>query len=126
MSRRKPLHQLAWLALLVASGTCKKSTPPQATANHGHGDEHGESVVATKGPSDLDRPVEELVALSCEHGQKTFECDKCRYEVGFVRLPGESRRRGARQDGQGRAPEGRHARHAHGRSSLRRTARRRT
>jgi cobalt-zinc-cadmium efflux system membrane fusion protein len=38
-------------------------------------------------PSDLDRPVEALVAASCEHQKKTFECDECRHEVGFVRAP---------------------------------------
>lgn len=90
MSHRKPRHQLAWLALLVASGTCKKNTPSQGTfvahAEH-DGDQHGESIVASKGPSDLDRPVEELVALSCEHGLRTFECGTCRYQVGFVLLP---------------------------------------
>jgi cobalt-zinc-cadmium efflux system membrane fusion protein len=37
--------------------------------------------------SDLDRPVEELAAAVCEHGRRTFECDECRYEVGFVRAP---------------------------------------
>jgi cobalt-zinc-cadmium efflux system membrane fusion protein len=37
--------------------------------------------------SDLDMPLNELVALACEHGKKTFECDECRYETGFVRMP---------------------------------------
>jgi len=37
--------------------------------------------------SDLDRQVEDLVALTCEHGKQTFECTECRYEVGFVRAP---------------------------------------
>lgn len=37
--------------------------------------------------ADLDRSLEELVELSCEHGKKTYECDACRYEVGFVRAP---------------------------------------
>ena len=36
--------------------------------------------------SDLDRPVSELFADTCEHGIKTHECDECRYEVG-VRMP---------------------------------------
>jgi membrane fusion protein, heavy metal efflux system len=47
---------------------------------HGHGHE-GEKI------SDLDRPVEELLAATCEHGRKTYECDVCRYEVGVVRAP---------------------------------------
>jgi len=28
-----------------------------------------------------------LVSLTCEHGKRTYECDECRYETGFVRLP---------------------------------------
>ncbi len=39
------------------------------------------------GDGDLDRPVAELFAASCEHGTKTFECDECRYEVGVVKAP---------------------------------------
>jgi len=38
-------------------------------------------------PSDLDRPIEQLVALTCEHGKKTYLCDECRYETGFARAP---------------------------------------
>ncbi|HEX7487565.1 MAG TPA: efflux RND transporter periplasmic adaptor subunit [Anaeromyxobacteraceae bacterium] len=37
--------------------------------------------------SDLDQPVESLLAQSCEHHMKTFECDECRYQVGVVRVP---------------------------------------
>ncbi len=37
--------------------------------------------------SDLDKPVEELFAASCEHGVKTHSCDECRYEVGIVKVP---------------------------------------
>ncbi len=46
----------------------------------GHG--HGENEV-----SDLDRPVSELFAATCEHDIKTHECDECRYEVGVVKAP---------------------------------------
>ena len=49
----------------------------------GHAHDHAEEAKR----SDLDRPVEELLALACEHGKKTFECDECRYEVGVVRVP---------------------------------------
>ena len=45
---------------------------------HGHGEEES---------SDLDRPLDELFAATCEHGKKTYECDECRYEVGVVRVP---------------------------------------
>ncbi|MBI5506190.1 MAG: efflux RND transporter periplasmic adaptor subunit [Deltaproteobacteria bacterium] len=36
---------------------------------------------------DLDRPLDELVAVNCQHDKKAFECDQCRAEVGFVRVP---------------------------------------
>jgi cobalt-zinc-cadmium efflux system membrane fusion protein len=37
--------------------------------------------------SDLDRPVAELFADSCEHEARTFQCDQCRSEVGVVKAP---------------------------------------
>jgi cobalt-zinc-cadmium efflux system membrane fusion protein len=61
-----------------ASG--EKAEHPDEHAGHGHG-EAGEKR------SDLDQPVDELLAQSCEHGKKTFECDECRYEVGVARVP---------------------------------------
>jgi len=48
--------------------------------------EHFQRVPGVQ-PSDLDRPLDEMVALTCEHRKRTFECDECRYEVGFVRVP---------------------------------------
>ncbi|HET9595136.1 MAG TPA: efflux RND transporter periplasmic adaptor subunit [Anaeromyxobacteraceae bacterium] len=57
---------------------------PPEHAEHGGGDGHGHGDAKK---SDLDRPVDELLALTCEHGKKTFECDECRYEVGVVRVP---------------------------------------
>ncbi len=48
-----------------------------AAPNEGH-DHGGEG-------SDLDRPVAELFAASCEHDKKTHQCDECRYEVGVVK-----------------------------------------
>jgi len=47
---------------------------------HGHDEGGGEA-------SDLDQPVASLMAQSCEHGKKTFECEECRYEVGVARVP---------------------------------------
>ena len=82
----------------VAATSCKKASPApapeaaQAKAGSGDGHEahsdegHAENAEAGE-PSDLDRPVEELVSLTCEHKKKTFECDECRYETGFVRAP---------------------------------------
>lgn len=94
------------IVLLCATLACDKATQSQATsapakpaaegAPHQHGErsnhadehsEHGEDHAETEEPSDLDRPVSELVTLSCEHQKKTYECDECRYEVGFVRAP---------------------------------------
>ena len=79
------------LVLVAASASCNKKNPPEATAvAPAKADEHashdGEGAEA-KEPSDLDRPVAELVGLTCEHKKKTYECDECRYEVGFVRAP---------------------------------------
>jgi cobalt-zinc-cadmium efflux system membrane fusion protein len=55
----------------------------------GHGDEHaghGHEGAGSK-VSDLDQPADALLARSCEHGKKAFECDACRYEVGVARVP---------------------------------------
>jgi cobalt-zinc-cadmium efflux system membrane fusion protein len=49
-------------------------------------DTHGHGEAGAK-PSDLDQPVDALLAQSCEHGKHTFECDECRYSVGVVRVP---------------------------------------
>lgn len=46
------------------------------------GHDHGEAE-----ESDLDKPIEELFAASCEHDLKTHACDECRYEVGVVKVP---------------------------------------
>lgn len=62
----------------------KPAAPAPAPAPHGEGDGHGHG---DERKSDLDRPVDELLALTCEHQKKTFECDECRYEVGVVRVP---------------------------------------
>jgi cobalt-zinc-cadmium efflux system membrane fusion protein len=60
-----------------------------AGAEAGHGSEREEHPDAAHGEpqSDLDQPVETLLARSCEHGKKTYECDECRYSVGVVRVP---------------------------------------
>lgn len=80
-------NSLLALALLAASASCNKKNPAEAApAVSAKPEEHGESAEA-KEPSDLDRPVDELVALTCEHKKKTYECDECRYETGFVRAP---------------------------------------
>jgi cobalt-zinc-cadmium efflux system membrane fusion protein len=93
------LSRILLVALAPAvAASCRRAGPAPAPAaaqakdgsedgHEAHPDEgHAEGAKAGK-PSDLDRPVEELVALTCEHGKKTFECDECRYETGFVRAP---------------------------------------
>jgi cobalt-zinc-cadmium efflux system membrane fusion protein len=58
--------------------------PAAAHAEHGDEDGHGRGGEES---SDLDRPLDELFAESCEHGKKAHECDECRYGVGVVRVP---------------------------------------
>ncbi len=107
MTRRAPLL----IALLALAAGCRREPPPAAApappapahderAEHGHdeaaevgraeahehGHGHGEGGDER---SDLDQPVEALMAQSCEHGKKTFECAECRYEVGVARVPRE-------------------------------------
>jgi cobalt-zinc-cadmium efflux system membrane fusion protein len=78
------LHFLSSFLLLAASPACTGSAPaapPRPAEQEGGG--HAEAEEA----SDLDRPVEELVAMTCEHGKKTYRCDECRDETGFARAP---------------------------------------
>jgi len=58
------------------SGSCVPE--PEGHAGHAAGEEE---------KSDLDRPMEELLAASCEHKMPTHQCVECRYEVGVVRVP---------------------------------------
>ncbi|MBK9090699.1 MAG: efflux RND transporter periplasmic adaptor subunit [Holophagales bacterium] len=88
-TRQLPCFLLAMI-VPIAGPSCGKASPAPATAVVE--DEGGVDVghAARAEPtelSDLDRPVEELVTLTCEHEKKTFECDECRYETGFVRAP---------------------------------------
>ncbi len=82
---------LGALGLLVAPSACQRGASPAPTVpaaepsraqETGHEEEHGHGK-----PSDLDRPVDALVAERCEHERPAFACDTCRYEVGFVRVP---------------------------------------
>ncbi len=61
----------------------------RSRADAGRRDEHALAPGRPQKVSDLDRPVDELFAATCEHGRKTFECDECRYGVGVVRVPGK-------------------------------------
>jgi cobalt-zinc-cadmium efflux system membrane fusion protein len=77
------------LAVLALAGGCRPGSPPPpnaapAPADGGHDHGHGEAGGKV---SDLDQPVDALLAKPCEHGKKAFECHECRYEVGVVRVP---------------------------------------
>lgn len=93
-------------ALLAAGLGCRRpptpglqeSAAPVSPSGHGHASGHEAGRVADdhdgRGradagakPSDLDQPVDALLARSCEHDKRTFECDECRYEVGVARVP---------------------------------------
>jgi len=86
MNTRTTLSLLRMLAL-AASVACSKTSSLEPTPTpRAVPEQTGHAGEATK-TSDLDRPVAELSGSSCEHGKKTFECDECRYQVGFVRAP---------------------------------------
>lgn len=68
----------------VRAETCvgtENCAQPAEEAGHKDHAEQGEEK------SDLDRPVEELLAATCEHQMPTHQCAECRYEVGVVRVP---------------------------------------
>ena len=84
------------VVLAASPLSCSRKTPAEASARvEAKADHHAEGAEAddthrgagSKKTSDLDRPLEELFAATCEHRKKTFECDECRYEVGVVRAP---------------------------------------
>jgi cobalt-zinc-cadmium efflux system membrane fusion protein len=74
------------LGIVVATGSCKRTVTAEDRQAPSREKEHTTGL-REKEPSDLDRSVEALTALTCEHHKKTFECDECRHEVGFVRAP---------------------------------------
>jgi membrane fusion protein, heavy metal efflux system len=65
----------AWLLL---AGCSAESAAPKASA--------APVEAETAGVSDLDQPVEALLARVCEHGIPQYTCDECRYEVGMVKV----------------------------------------
>ena len=71
----------AALAVLAACRPAPAPAQPKQSDRRGH-DPHEVAKV-----SDLDRPVEDLFADTCEHAKRTHECDECRYQVGVVRVP---------------------------------------
>ncbi|MBN2716727.1 MAG: efflux RND transporter periplasmic adaptor subunit [Deltaproteobacteria bacterium] len=72
--------------------THREHTTPAADVDHNadvhaehnaHDDHDNHDAHAT----DLDRPVADLFADTCEHNINTYTCDECRYEVGVVQVP---------------------------------------
>ncbi len=97
MMKHKILVSLALLAsvMLIACGRGAEAPDPEKEHEHADESQPGQTPAeeshgghAHEGEeSDLDRPVEELLADTCEHGVNTFLCDECRYEVGVVKVP---------------------------------------
>ncbi len=83
------MNRLVLLVLATALGSLAACRPASAPAPELRkaGDEHGHATNGAGQGSDLDRPVDELFAETCEHGRKTHACDECRYQVGVVRVP---------------------------------------
>jgi cobalt-zinc-cadmium efflux system membrane fusion protein len=86
------------LALTSAAACARKGDEPKTDGHSSEHDHHHEKAEEHEDDdgheghhhgegSDLDRPVAELFAESCEHGVKAHECDTCRYEVGVVKAP---------------------------------------
>lgn len=87
------LSILMALSLGVGCGGAASTEPPahageapdehdahaEPADEHAHGEGEEEA-------SDLDRSVEELFSLTCEHNIPTHACDECRYEVGVVKV----------------------------------------
>jgi cobalt-zinc-cadmium efflux system membrane fusion protein len=78
------LHQANPPAQPASIKPAPEDTHEEATSEKdGHeeaGHDHGAEI------SDLDRPVDEMWAASCEHGILQHQCDECRYEIGSVKL----------------------------------------
>lgn len=89
IARKLPMFTAA-LLLLGGTLSCRRESPIPATRTESArsvDDPDRKEATGIKAKSDLDRSVEELVKLTCEHGKKTYTCDECRYETGFVRVP---------------------------------------
>jgi len=86
------LAALAAFSVASCSGKGERheaqAEPPRALHSEEEPGAHEEHA-AEEETSDLDRPVDELFAATCEHGKKTHECDECRYEVGVVKAPAD-------------------------------------
>jgi cobalt-zinc-cadmium efflux system membrane fusion protein len=84
------------LAVALSLAACRREPPaaipappstPAVTASPAAGDDPHGHAHDDDGLSDLDLPLDDLFARTCEHGKRSFECDECRYEVGVARVP---------------------------------------
>ncbi len=68
--------------LLMAALACGGKGGPSPAQGTSEAPSAGTGKVAV---SDLDRPVDKLMAAKCEHGILQYTCDECRYQVGVVK-----------------------------------------
>lgn len=93
MTTIRAMLSIAGLLLALSAASCGRPVASGAlqTAPAGDAPADSSAILVAKAeqaePSDLDRPLEELFALTCEHQRKTFECAECRYETGVVCAP---------------------------------------
>jgi cobalt-zinc-cadmium efflux system membrane fusion protein len=91
MRTRNVFLGLAVLAVLLLSQSCGKSAsqaePGETAAAQEAGGEHAHEGESAAEVSDLDTPLAELFAATCEHKMNTYKCAECRYEVGVVNAP---------------------------------------
>ena len=80
------MNRLVLAAALATLAACRPAPSP-APAPPPPDDRRGHDTHEVTKVSDLDRPVEDLFADTCEHAKRTHECDECRYQVGVVRVP---------------------------------------
>ena len=73
-----------WTVAVLAAALAGCGGPAAEPRGHrGGGLDHHDHNHAV---SDLDRSVADLLAVRCEHGVAAAACDRCRYEVGMVRV----------------------------------------
>ena len=77
-----PIFLLASLLAVIMVGCGGKSTLPPSPAPG-----EGEAAAGHPKASDLDQPVDRLMAAVCEHEIPQHTCDECRYQVGVVKVP---------------------------------------
>ncbi len=80
------IFSIPLIAALSAPGCSGKPDPGNVEELQSGESHDAPGKPAEKETSDLDRPVADLLADSCEHAIPTYQCDECRYETGVVRV----------------------------------------